>query len=442
MPKNLAQELQKQYATPWSTYDHGDPMTGAVSPSALSILNSDSSQNKVGQFGFHRQPKGSLLEALEERARTNIAPLVSKIQGEGFGLDYPELQEYQGNLSDLREAGQDALFQALDAVTPLPVGIGWIERAPKEALKDIKKYLIGESAKGRQVTKKEIYDKFKTYLSKEGFYKRQWTDKGSKTTQDAVKTMNMYRHGGQDLEMSLPKAFEHTELYRMRPDIASKVKIRFTDNYDGREISNAAFLAEVEKDSGKMLSGTIMVNPSAIKRSTAEGPFSAEENLRSYIIHEIQHAIQAADKMSGGASDKLFENTKASLHNALSKKRDLVKSLGMVQKGTPAYENISNELQAIENHLRFMKSVKNVDDNLLYFANAGEIDAYHVQGARDDLYPKISTLEAPDPRSAKGGLVDPAHINITQPGRNPYIQSITDDIPEFPAYGTKSYSEK
>jgi len=362
----------------------------------------------VGQFGFHREPQGSLADAVGQRVSQTVSPVIEQVKEEGFGLQYPTMDEVKAAPAasgTLAEVGQPALEQSLDALTPLGGLAGTIiSRGAKNwneaKVLQTQHLMKPKAAGGEGMSKREAAAITGYYPDRAGNWKTQISDKDSTVTETGSLMLNKWKpsqklnEGGRWPRTKLPSVYKHDTLYENYPWMAANTDIKWTN-----ETGLGAAKVKLGSKDGKVVSAEIFINPKGIDQYAEMYGMSRQEALRSVINHETNHVIQAIDELPSGSSEAYFEEVKKQLPAAKKKLRSKKEILSQIPETAPRYQELSDEIERLQKHIDFAEMNKTTKDEFLYVNTLGEADAFWSQVMRKNANPQYTLPYHEDVRS-------------------------------------------
>lgn len=355
----------------------------------------------VGQFGFHREPKGSLPEAIGQAAAPQVARLKEigqQVMDEGVGLQYPSMEEIEQapeQAGTLSQVGQGALEATLDAVTPLGGLAGTIVSRGSKNWNEAKVLQTQQLTKpkalgGEGMSKREAAAITGYYKDRAGNYKTQISDKNSSISDLGTDMLQRWKpsqklnEGGRWPRTKLASVYKHDTLYEEYPWIAANTEIKWTTD------TNYAAVAPIKINSttGKVESAVILVNPLGVDKYAEMMGLSRKEALRSMINHETNHVIQAIDELPGGSNKEYFNEVKKAQPAIVKKLKNLKATQKQIPETAPRYQELGEEIDRLQKHVDFVEQNWNTKAGDLYYNTLGEADAFWSQAVRNQPQPQ------------------------------------------------------
>jgi len=377
---------------------------GAQQPPALRV-----GAQQTGQFGFHREPQGSLADAIGQRVSQTVSPVIEQVKEEGFGLDYPTMDELRAApapTATLAEVGQEGFDRITDALTPLGtiagtiIGRGAIHWNEAKVLQT--QHLRKPKDQGGEgMSKREAAAVTGYYQDQAGNWKTQISDKTSTVTETGTNMLNRWKpsqklnEGGRWPRTMLSSVYKHDTLYENYPWMAQNVDIKWTKETKLGAVGDV----KLGSKDGKVVSAEVWINPQGIDEYAEMYGISRQEALRSVINHETNHVIQAIDELPSGSSEEFFEGLKLKLPVVKKDLKSKKETLAEIPETAPLYQELSDEVERLQKHVDFVEMNLKEKDEFLYYNTLGEADAFWSQTMRNVANPQYTLPYHEDVRS-------------------------------------------
>lgn len=355
----------------------------------------------VGQFGFHREPKGSLPEAIGQAVApqvTRLKEIGQQVAAEGASLDYPSMEEIEqapAPAGTLSQVGQGVLETTLDAVTPLGGLAGTIVSRGSKNWNEAKvlqtiQLTKPKAAGGEGMSKREATAITGYYKDRAGNWKTQISDKNSSISDlgndmlQRWKPSQKLNEGGRWPRTKLSSVYKHDTLYEEYPWMAANTEIKWSTD------TNYAAVApiKINATTGKVDSAVILVNPLGVDKYAEMYGLSRKEALRSMINHETNHVIQAIDELPGGSNKEYFKQVKKAQPAIVKKLKSLQATQKQIPETAPRYQELGEEIDRLQKHVDFVEQNWHTKAGDLYYNTLGEADAFWSQAVRHQPQPQ------------------------------------------------------
>jgi hypothetical protein len=359
-------------------------------------------------WGMNKQPTESLPSSLAQAASQRGREIGNTIRNEWQKFqEGPSLAEVTANreryyeenpqeMPDWKEVVMGGVETAVDWMNPLPIsGLGTIASKGAKSFSDdlVKetKRLIREEG----LTKEAATARTGYYQDSAGNWKTQFSDVGSEVSDAEVrrvadmafgpnsKALREMEYASPMNQRQLTTVFKHPKLFEEYPWLAAKGKVQYTD-----DVSYAAMEPMFNKQTGELLSAKILINPKGVRDYAKTMGITYKEAMRTMILHESNHMIQALDKLPAGSNKDWYKKMRLGIDLYEKKANEIRGIVRQMPPSAPRTKELKAELAELDKHIDFVKNTKDVDAGVLYRHTTGEADSFWVQTMKDVEHPE------------------------------------------------------